>query len=76
MVNRLLELDGIDDVTQFTVLGNLGLKLQSIAGFVGTVDHHDPLGGGDKTMITSAALGFDINVAGKLFHYSPLLLRR
>ena len=42
---------GVDDIAQLTMFGDFRFQLQGITGFMGTINHNNPLGGRDEHSI-------------------------
>jgi len=63
----------VNDVLQLSMLLYLRFPFQCVRGFLRTVDHHDPIRGGDKTVVATPHLSFREDITGYLLQDTPRL---
>jgi hypothetical protein len=63
----------VNDVPQLSMLFYLRFPFQCVRWLLRTVDHHDPIRGGDKTVVATPHLSFREDIAGNLLQDTPRL---
>ena len=63
---------GVNYVSKLAALLEFGFELQSVAGLVRAVNHHNAVGGGNEAVITASNLVFHKNIFSKLLHGAHL----